>query len=76
MVKNFYVNQTERNAYYSTYVAQELVEVTRKIFPLSKNREDTFIGGISMGGYGSLMLGVKYKDNVLRCFYATVNKMS
>lgn len=56
---SFYVDQPKRNALYETYVARELVAVTRKLFPLSKQRENTFIGGISMGGFGALMLGAR-----------------
>ena len=44
------------------YVGKELVEMTRKMFPLSEKREDTYIGGISMGGYGALYNGMKYRD--------------
>jgi len=39
-----------------------LVELTRKMFPLSRKREDTFIGGLSMGGYGAMRNGLKYSD--------------
>ena len=41
---------------------KEVLEVTRKIFPLSKNKEDTFLGGISMGGYGALKYGMIGSD--------------
>lgn len=47
--------------FYSTYVGKELVEVTRKLFPLSHRREDTYIAGISMGGYGALYNGMRYR---------------
>ena len=47
---SFYVDDEQRNAYYSRYVGEEIVEVTRKLLPLSHRREDTFIAGISMGG--------------------------
>jgi putative tributyrin esterase len=60
---SFYVDQPDRKANYGQYVGEELVEVTRKLFPLSDKREDTFIGGISMGGFGSLMLGMRYVKN-------------
>lgn len=63
---SFYMNQPERRAYYETYVAQELVETTRKLLPLSKKREDTWIGGISMGGFGSLMLGLRHPETFSR----------
>ena len=32
------------------------------MFPLSRERKDTFIGGLSMGGYGALRNGLKYHD--------------
>ena len=43
-------------------MGKELVEYTRNIFPLSPEREDTLIGGISMGGYGALLNGLRYPE--------------
>ncbi|MBQ9080922.1 MAG: prolyl oligopeptidase family serine peptidase [Clostridia bacterium] len=43
---------------YFTYVADELVAYTRKIFRLSHKREKTFIAGLSMGGYGAFRLAL------------------
>lgn len=59
---SFYTDQEDINTFYEQFVSQELVEVTRKLFPLSRRREDTYIGGISMGGFGSLMLGSRHMD--------------
>ena len=56
----FYLDQPEVHNYYGRFVGQELVEVARRMFPLSARREDTFIGGISMGAYGALRNGLKY----------------
>jgi Predicted esterase len=47
---------------YGEYVGRELVEATRLMFPLSRRREDTFIAGLSMGGYGALRNGLKYSE--------------
>ena len=47
---------------FGAYVGEELVQVTREMFPLSHRREDTFISGMSMGGYGALRNGLKYHD--------------
>ena len=58
----FYQDMPNRMTFYRTYVGQELVEVTRKLLPLSTKREDTFIGGISMGGYGALYNGFRFRD--------------
>ena len=59
---HFYVDDMQREDMYGEFIGREIVEFTRKIFPLSVAREDTMIGGISMGGYGSLRNGMKYSD--------------
>ena len=42
-----------------TFISQELPALCRRFFPiLSGRREDTFIGGASMGGYGALKCGL------------------
>ncbi|WP_288394870.1 alpha/beta hydrolase family protein [uncultured Vagococcus sp.] len=58
----FYVDKPSRGENYGAYVADELVEFTRKMFPLSYKKEDTFIAGLSMGGYGALINGLKYHE--------------
>lgn len=58
----FYVDQPKSGNLYGEFIGKELVELTRRIFPLSDRREDTFIGGLSMGGYGALRNGLKYHD--------------
>ncbi len=59
---SFYVNRPGFHENYELFVARELVEMTRRMFPLSHRREDTFIGGLSMGGYGAMHTGLKYPD--------------
>ena len=58
---NFYVNNNETDRW-GDFIGKELVEVTRSLFPLSHKREDTYIGGLSMGGYGAIRNGLKYND--------------
>jgi S-formylglutathione hydrolase FrmB len=58
----FYVDQPLSGNNYGIFVGQELVEITRAMFPLSHKREDTFLGGLSMGGFGALRNGLKYHD--------------
>ena len=58
----FYVDSPNPVNRYGQFIGQELVEVTRRMFPLSDKREDTFIGGLSMGGFGALRNGLKYHD--------------
>jgi S-formylglutathione hydrolase FrmB len=57
---SFYVDQEASGNFYGEFIGQELVEITRRMFPLSHNREDTFIGGLSMGGFGAIRNGLKY----------------
>ena len=58
----FYIDHPERNANYSRFVGEELIERTRDMFRLSDKREDTYIAGISMGGYGALLNGLRYSN--------------
>ncbi len=60
---SFYIDNPKAHAYYGEYVGQELLDITRNIFPLSHRREDTFIAGFSMGGYGAIRNGLKYSQN-------------
>ncbi len=58
----FYVDQPWNCAMYGEFIGRELVEFTRKSFPLSKKKEDTYIGGLSMGGFGAMRNGLKYHE--------------
>lgn len=60
---NFYLDDTDKAEMHGEYVGAELVEFTRKMFPISDKREDTFVGGFSMGGYGAIHTGLKYNFN-------------
>lgn len=53
---------SERGFDYFTFVSEELVTVMRNYFPLSRKREDNFIIGNSMGGYGALKCALTYPD--------------
>lgn len=59
---SFYIDRPEEFLYYSRYVGEELVDFTRSVFPLSDRREDTYIAGFSMGGYGAIRTGLLYSD--------------
>lgn len=63
---SFYLEDDDLGTSHSAYVGDELVEFTRRIFPLSENREDTFIGGISMGAYGALINALRYNETFSR----------
>ena len=58
----FYVNSMIPRNDYETFIGEELPEITRKMFPLSDKREDTYIMGFSMGGFGALRNGMVFSD--------------
>lgn len=58
---SFYVNHSNGDNY-GNYIGEEFVQETRKLFHLSTKREDTTIGGLSMGGYGALRNGFNYSE--------------
>jgi len=58
----FYTDGDLPDAKYSQFIGEELVELTRKSFPLSRKREDTYIAGLSMGGYGALYNALRHNE--------------
>ncbi len=58
----FFLDDEEKEELFGEYIGRELVEFTRRMFPLSQEREQTWIGGFSMGGYGAIRNGLKYAD--------------
>ena len=53
---------------YFTFVAKELPEVCRGYFKgMSGKREDNFIAGYSMGGYGALKIALTYPEDYMGC---------
>jgi len=59
---SFYLDDLEKGERFGEYVGAELIEFARSLFGLSPRREDTFIGGFSMGGYGAVRNGLKYHE--------------
>lgn len=54
----FYTDQKYGYDYYQ-YFSKELPEIILEFFPMiSDKREDTFVAGLSMGGFGALKLGI------------------
>jgi len=63
---SYYVDRPESKSNYGVFIGEELVEITRRMFPLSRRREDTYIGGLSMGGFGAVRNGLKYHETFSR----------
>ncbi len=52
---------------YFTYITQELPLKLKEMFNISFNRSNTFIAGLSMGGYGAMLLGLRRPDLYAAC---------
>ena len=60
--KSFYTDMKYGLRYY-TYIAKELPLLMNDMFNVSEKREDNFIAGLSMGGYGALKIGMRECDS-------------
>ena len=59
---SFYIDDRDRGLLMNQYIGEELVKATRRLFPLSERREDTFIAGLSMGAFGCMHVGSRYPE--------------
>lgn len=59
---SFYLDGKATGRQYGTYVGVEIIKHAREQLGLSCKREDTFIGGTSMGGFGALHTGFLYPE--------------
>lgn len=58
---SFYQDLKSGNRY-KTFFTEELPAFIQNVFPVTKDREKTFIAGFSMGGYGAWFLGLSRPD--------------
>lgn len=58
---SFY-NNIIGGARYGDFFENELPELARSFFPLSGRREDNYIAGLSMGGYGAMKLALTHPE--------------
>jgi putative tributyrin esterase len=68
--RGFYTDN-EQGPAYAQYIGEELVGFIERTFPAKKSRDGRFIGGLSMGGYGALRIGLGYPDR-----FASINSHS
>ncbi len=59
--RSFYADMA-RGSRYWTFVSEELPALARSFFPLSDAREENFVAGLSMGGYGAMRLALTYPE--------------
>ena len=62
MVNRSYYTDMTYGYNYWTFLSEELPKVARSFFPLSDLREDNFVAGVSMGGYGAMKFGLSYPE--------------
>ncbi len=60
--ENSFYQNLKSGKQYETFFAEELPDFIRNVFPVSKTREKTYIGGLSMGGYGAWFLALSYPE--------------
>jgi putative tributyrin esterase len=68
--RSFYANEAHGHRYWD-FVSEELPEVVRSFFRVSTRPEETFVAGLSMGGYGAVRLALTHPDR-----YAAAASMS
>lgn len=64
---SFYLDEPE-GLHYFTFLTEELPDYLGRILPLSKKREESFLGGLSMGGYGSLYATLRNPERYGKVF--------
>ncbi|MDA0989761.1 MAG: alpha/beta hydrolase family protein [Verrucomicrobia bacterium] len=60
--RSFYTNMAAGPNYW-TFISEEVPAIARELFHLSTRREDTFVAGLSMGGYGAFKLALRCPGN-------------
>ena len=59
---SFYCNEAYGEKYWD-YVSDELPRTMHRFFRLSSKPEDTYVAGLSMGGYGAMRLALTYPEH-------------
>ena len=59
--RSFYANEVSGGRYWD-YVADELPEIVGNFFRISQDPAQTYVAGLSMGGYGAMKLALTHPD--------------
>lgn len=59
--RSFYLDGARTGAYWQ-FLSEELPQVVQRLFRVSDAREDTFVAGLSMGGYGAMLSALRRPD--------------
>lgn len=61
--RSFYTDMKYGYRYWS-FLTEELPQLARQFFPLSDQRKDTFVAGLSMGGYGAFKWALRKPEDI------------
>lgn len=61
VARSFYTDEAQGYPYWS-WVSEELPQLVRRFLRVSERPEDTYVAGLSMGGYGALRLAFTHPD--------------
>lgn len=61
-VQRSWYNNTASGMNYWDFISQEVLDVTRSLFQVTRKPEKTFVAGLSMGGYGAFKLELTYPE--------------
>ncbi|MDR0929103.1 MAG: esterase family protein [Oscillospiraceae bacterium] len=59
--RSFYTDMRHGGRYW-TYISEEVPQLCERMFPLSPERADRYVAGLSMGGYGAMKMGLRCPD--------------
>jgi S-formylglutathione hydrolase FrmB len=59
--RSFYTDEAYGGRYW-TFLSEELPELVHSLFRVSDRPEDTFVAGLSMGGYGALKWALRHPE--------------
>lgn len=64
---SFYLDKGYPGGNHCEFIAEELPAYIKKTFGIEMKRENSIIGGLSMGGYGALHTSLSYPDRFSAC---------
>jgi pimeloyl-ACP methyl ester carboxylesterase len=64
---SFYLDKGYPGGNHCEFIAEELPAYIKKTFGIEMKRENSIIGGLSMGGYGALHTALSYPDRFSAC---------
>ncbi|MCO7174842.1 alpha/beta hydrolase [Sporolactobacillus kofuensis] len=67
-VHRSYYTDMQSGGKYWTFLTKELPTIVHALFAINQQRESTYVGGLSMGGYGALKWGLSEPQSFAKVF--------